>query len=155
MATSALHWMGDDVPMTNEGQNQGRLTHIAAPDGVAPGTGYTQVVTGTGRLIAVSGQVALDERGEVTGAGDPSAQTRQVFGNLRRCLSAAGATFGDVIKLTYYLTDVAHLPAIRAVRDEFIGAGPPPASTAVQVSALVRPELLLEVEAFALVGEPS
>jgi enamine deaminase RidA (YjgF/YER057c/UK114 family) len=130
-----------------------RLTHIAAPEGVAPGTGYTQVIAGSGRLVAVSGQVALDEHGEVVGKGDPEAQARQVFENLRRCLAAAGATFDDVIKLTYYVTDVAYMPAIRAVRAEFADAGNLPASTAVQVVALVRPELLLEIEAFALTGD--
>jgi enamine deaminase RidA (YjgF/YER057c/UK114 family) len=109
-------------------------------------------VTGSGVLIVVSGQVALDESGEVVGPGDPAAQARQVFENLRRCLAAAGAGFGDVVKLTYYLTDVAHLPAIRAVRDELLGADRLPASTAVQVAALVQPELLMEVEAFALIG---
>jgi enamine deaminase RidA (YjgF/YER057c/UK114 family) len=126
------------------------LTRIAAPEGMAAGAGYTHVVTGEGRLIAVSGQVALDEHGDVVGEGDPEAQARQVFENLRRCLGAAGATFGDVVKLTYYVTDVAHMPAIRAARDEFVGADQLPASTAVQVVALVRPELLLEVEAFAV-----
>lgn len=130
-----------------------RLTRIAAPEGVAPGMGYTQVITGSGRLVAVSGQIALDEHGEVVGLGDPEAQARQVFGNLRRCLAAAGATFDDVIKLTYYVTDVAYMPAIRAVRAEFLGPDRLPASTAVQVAALVRPELLLEVEAFALTGD--
>ena len=131
------------------------LQHIPAPDGVAPGRGYTQVVTGTGRVVAVSGQVALNDRGEVVGAGDPAAQARQVFENLRRCLAAAGAGFGDVIKLTYFLTDVADLPAIRAVRDELLGTDRLPASSAVQVVALVSPELLLEVEALALVAEPA
>ena len=129
---------------------QGRLTHIPAPEGVAPGRGYTHVVTGTGRLVAISGQVAFDEHGEVVGVGDPVAQARQVFENLRRCLAAAGATFDDVIKLTYFVTDVAHMPAIRTVRDEFLGTGPLPASTAVQVAALVFPDLLLEIEALAL-----
>lgn len=127
------------------------LTRIAAPDGVAPGAGYTHVVTGSGRLIAVSGQVALDEHGGLVGEGDPEAQARQVFENLRRCLASAGATFSDVVKLTYYVTDVAHMPAIRAVRDEFVAADQRPASTAVQVAGLVRPELLLEIEAFALI----
>lgn len=132
-----------------------RFTHIPAPEGVAPGTGYTHVVLGSGRFVAVSGQVALDERGEVVGAGDPAAQARQVFENLRRCLAAAGAGFGDVVKLTYFLTDVAHLPAVRAVRNEYLDADHLPASTAVQVVALFRPELLLEVEAYALLEEPT
>jgi enamine deaminase RidA (YjgF/YER057c/UK114 family) len=131
--------------------NTTQLTHITEPDGVAPGTGYTQVVTGTGRLVAVSGQVALDADGKIVGEGDPAAQARQVFENLRRCLAAAEATFADVIKLTYYVTDIGLLPAVRAVRDEYVGADRLPASTAVQVAALFRPELLLEVEAFAIV----
>jgi enamine deaminase RidA (YjgF/YER057c/UK114 family) len=130
-----------------------QLTHVKAPEGVAPGTGYSHVVWGTGRFVAISGQCAFDEDGKVVGEGDPAAQARQVFENLRRCLAAAGATFDDVVKLTYFVTDVAHLPAIRAARDEVIDAGRLPASSAVQVAALFRPELFVEIEAFALVGE--
>lgn len=129
------------------------LTHIAAPEGVAPGTGYTHVVLGTGRLVAVSGQIALDADGKVVGEGDPAAQAAQVFENLRRCLAAAGAGFENVVKFTFYVTDVAHLPAVRAARDRYIDVERPPASTAVQVAALFRPELLLEVEALALLPE--
>ena len=129
---------------------QGRLTHIPAPEGVAPGRGYTHVVSGSGRLAAISGQVAFDESGQIVGQGDAEAQARQVFENLRRCLAAAGATFDDVIKLTYFVTDAAYMPSIRTVRDEFLGTGPLPASTAVQVAALVVPDLLLEIEALAL-----
>ncbi|MCX4536871.1 RidA family protein [Streptomyces sp. NBC_01669] len=131
------------------------LTHITAPEGVTPGVGYTHVVTGSGRLVAVSGQVALDANGHVVGAGDAAAQARQVFENLRRCLAAAGASFDDVVKLTYYVTDIAHLPAVRTVRDTYIDSERLPASSAVQVAALFRPELLLEIEAFALVPEPA
>ncbi|MET7617495.1 RidA family protein [Streptomyces sp. NPDC005408] len=130
-----------------------RLTRVQAPEGVAPGTGYSHAVWGTGRFVAISGQCALDEDGKVVGEGDPAAQARRVFENLRRCLAAAGASFDDVVKLTYFVTDVAHLPAVRAARDEVIDAGRLPASSAVQVSALFRPELLVEIEAFALVGE--
>ena len=125
--------------------------HIPAPDGVAPGNGYTNVVTGTGRLIADSGQVALAADGTVVGRGDPEAQARQVFENLRGCLAAAGASFADVVKLTYFLTDAAHLPVIRGVRDQFVDTAAPPASTAVAVAALFRPEFLVEIEALALV----
>jgi enamine deaminase RidA (YjgF/YER057c/UK114 family) len=130
-----------------------QLTHVRAPEGVAPGTGYSHVVWGTGRFVAISGQCAFDEDANVVGEGDPAAQARQVFENLRRCLAAAGATFDDVVKLTYFVTDVAHLPAVRAARDEVIDAGRLPASSAVQVAALFRPGLLVEIEAFALLGE--
>ncbi|MFJ1576934.1 RidA family protein [Streptomyces sp. NPDC088182] len=129
------------------------LTHLHSPAGVAPGNGYSHVVWGTGRFVAVSGQCAFDEEGALVGEGDPAAQARQVFENLRRCLAAAGASFDDVVKLTYFVTDVAHLPAIREARDAVIDTACPPASSAVQVSALFRPELLLEIEAFAIVPD--
>ena len=126
------------------------LQHVVAPEGVAAGRGYSQVVIGQGRLVVVSGQIAQDERGELVGAGDPAAQARQVFENLRRCLAQAGAGFGDVVKLTFFVLDIADLPAIREARDAVIDTARPPASTAVQVAALVAPDYLLEVEAWAL-----
>jgi enamine deaminase RidA (YjgF/YER057c/UK114 family) len=149
----AMRWCRDRPAGEDAVMNDKQLTHIAAPDGVAPGTGYTHVVMGSGRLVAVSGQVALDAGGEVVGEGNPAAQARQVFENLRRCLAAAGATFDDVVKLTYFVTDVGHLPAVRSARDAYIDTARPPASTAVQVAALFRPELVLEVEAFAIVRD--
>lgn len=129
------------------------LTRIPAPDGVAPAAAYSHVVLGTGRFVAVSGQLALDDDGKLVGAGDAAAQARQVFENLRRCLAAAGATFDDVVKLTFFVTDMAHMPAIRAARDAHIPADRLPAASAVQVAALVRPEFLMEIEAYAVVGE--
>ncbi|AZQ38648.1 RidA family protein [Streptomyces cyaneochromogenes] len=127
------------------------LTRISAPDGVAPAAQYTHVVLGTGRFVAVSGQLALDVDGRLVGEGDPAAQAHQVFENLRRCLAAAGATFDDVVKLTYFVTDMAHMPAVRAARAEHIPDDRLPAASAVQVAGLVRPEFLMEVEAFAVV----
>jgi enamine deaminase RidA (YjgF/YER057c/UK114 family) len=67
------------------------LQHVVAPAGVAAGRGYSQVVTGRGRLVVVSGQVAQNEHGELVGAADPAAQARRVLENLRRCLAQAGA----------------------------------------------------------------
>jgi enamine deaminase RidA (YjgF/YER057c/UK114 family) len=127
------------------------LDHIDPPD-LAPANGYTHVVAGTGRLIAISGQIALDESGELVGRDDPEAQARQIFENLRRCLHAAGATFDDVVKLTYFVTDIAWLSAVRTVRDTFVDPARPPASSAVQVVSLVRPDLLMEIEALAVIA---
>jgi enamine deaminase RidA (YjgF/YER057c/UK114 family) len=128
-------------------------TRIPVPDGVAPAAQYAHVVMGTGRFVAVSGQVALDEDGKPVGEGDPAAQARQVFENLRRCLAAAGATFDHVVKLTYFVTDMAYLPAIRAARTAHIPDDRLPAASAVQVTALVRPEFLMEIEAYAVLPE--
>ncbi|GHD95216.1 RidA family protein [Streptomyces naganishii] len=128
-------------------------TRITAPAGVFPAAQYSHVVMATGRLVAVSGQLPLDEEGGIVGEGDAAAQARQVFENLRRCLAAAGAGFDDVVKLTYFVTDTAHLPAIRAARVAHIPDDRLPASSAVQVAALVRPEFLMEIEALAVVND--
>ena len=98
----------------------------------------------------MSGQIAVDEQGAVIGAGDFTTQARQVFQNIGLALAEVGLTFDAVVKLTFFLTDFAHLPEMRAVRDEFVNVQAPPASSAVQVAALVRPELLIEVEAIAV-----
>ncbi|MCD9877128.1 RidA family protein [Streptomyces guryensis] len=129
------------------------LTRISAPDGVFPAAQYSHVVMGTGRFVAIAGQLALDEDGRPVGVGDPGAQARQVFENLHRCLAAAGAAFDDVVKLTFFVTDMAHLPAIRTARAAHIPDDRLPAASAVQVAALVRPEFLMEIEAYAVVGE--
>jgi len=89
----------------------------------------------------------------VVGPGDPEAQTRQVFANLSRALEAAGVSFTDVIKLNYYVTDITMLPVVRAVRDEYVDTARPPASTAVQVSALAMPDLMIEIEAWAVCAD--
>jgi enamine deaminase RidA (YjgF/YER057c/UK114 family) len=129
-----------------------KLSH-PKPEGVAPGNGYSHVVTGPGRWAAIAGQVSLDADGKLVGEGDPEAQARQVFANLERCLAAAGATFADVVKLNFYVTDIAFLPAVRTARDEHIDTTNPPASTAVQVVSLFRPEALIEIEAYAVVAD--
>src|SRR5205807_2571324 len=92
--------------------------------------------------------VAIAGQGNIVGAGDVVEQTRQIFRNLRRILEAAGATPSDVAKLTIFMRDVDQRPLINPVRQEFFGAHRP-ASTLVEVSALVRPELMLEIEAIA------
>ena len=129
------------------------LQHFRAPDGLAPGPGYSHAVTGRGRWVAISGQVALDENGEPVGPGDLEAQARQVFANLDRALAAAGASFTDVIKLNFYLTDISQIAVVRPVRDEYVDTARPPASTAVQVGALFIPGLMIEVEAWAVCAD--
>jgi enamine deaminase RidA (YjgF/YER057c/UK114 family) len=115
-------------------------------------TGYSHVVeVVAGRPVYIAGQVALDPDGALVGPGDVRAQARQVFRNLRAALEAVGAGFEQVVKLNYYLVDAAQLPAVREVRDEFINTRQPPASTAVEVRRLVREDLLIEVDAVAVI----
>lgn len=113
--------------------------------------GYSQVVdVRGGRTVYVSGQVPLDERNELVGAGDFAAQARQTFENVRRALDAVGLTFADVVKVQMYLTDMGNLLALRDVRDEFVNTAQPPASTTVQVAALFRPDVLFELDVIAV-----
>ena len=97
-----------------------------------------------------AGAVAYDVNGDVVGEGDIVAQTHQVMENLRLALSAAGATFADVVKVTNYVTDASLWPQVLPVRAEYL-TEPYPASTFVEVSALMFPELLVEIEAVAVV----
>jgi enamine deaminase RidA (YjgF/YER057c/UK114 family) len=124
--------------------------HYVRPDGLPPVNGYSHAVAFTGRLIAISGQVPLDGQGRLAGT-DPHVQVRQVFENLAAALSAAGASIEHVVKLTIYLTDMADLPAFRQVRDEYISADNPPASTLVQVTSLANPAFRIEVDALAAI----
>jgi enamine deaminase RidA (YjgF/YER057c/UK114 family) len=116
------------------------------PARIHPPTGYTHVVeVQPGRVAYISGQVAVNAAGKIVGDGDIVAQTRQVFENLKNALAELGTDFSSVIKVNYYAVDVSRLADIRAVRDEYLQG--PPASTFVVVKGLVRPELLVEVEA--------
>jgi reactive intermediate/imine deaminase len=101
-------------------------------------------------VIFVSGQVSASADGQLAHDGDFAAQTRLVFENLRTVLNQAGATLDDVVKLGVFLTDMARLPQYAAIKAEFF-KGAQPASTAVGVTSLARPGLLIEVEATAVV----
>ena len=104
-----------------------------------------------GDLLFVSGIVPVDENRELVGGDDVVAQARAVFANMSDVLAAAGCTFADVVKVTVFLTDVADRPLVNPVREEFFGEARP-ASTLVDVSRLVLPEFLIEVEAVARLG---
>jgi enamine deaminase RidA (YjgF/YER057c/UK114 family) len=126
------------------------------PPALGPTFGWTHVVTATGgKTVYVSGQVSVNERGEVVGKGDLRAQAEQTFENLKLALSAAGAAFRDVVKLNLYVVGLQpeHVPVLRAVRSRYVSAEHPPASTLIGVSALVGADWLLEVEAIAVVAE--
>lgn len=112
---------------------------------------FTHVVR-AGRLVFVSGCVAADERGRTVGGSDVVAQARQVHENLKKCLAAAGATFADVCKVTVFLKNVADRERVNTVRKEYFGASRP-ASTLVEISRLVRDDLLVEIEAIAVLPE--
>lgn len=122
------------------------------PSGVAQPSGPFVNVVRAGTLVFVSGHVAVGSEGQVVGVDDPEAQAVQVLESLGASLRAAGAGFADVAKVTVYLTDMAHREAVARVRERYFGDAKP-ASTLVEVSALVHPDLLLEIEAIAVLPE--
>jgi 2-iminobutanoate/2-iminopropanoate deaminase len=124
------------------------------PDGVSPPIGtYSHLVkveTADAVWLHVSGQIAVDATGAIVGVGDMRAQTERVYENLRVILEAHGATFADVVKMNTYVTSLEDLAGMREVRSQYL-ASDLPASTAVQVVALVVPEALIEVDAVAVI----
>jgi enamine deaminase RidA (YjgF/YER057c/UK114 family) len=120
------------------------------PDGLSSPPTYAQVVKAS-NTIYIAGQVAQNERGEVVGAGDFVAQAKQVFENLKTALAAAGADFGNVVKMNTYLTDPRYREALRDVRSAYLDSAALPASTLVVVAGLAAPEYLLEIEVVAVV----
>jgi 2-iminobutanoate/2-iminopropanoate deaminase len=110
---------------------------------------YTDAVR-AGDLLFVSGLIGVDAEGRLVGGEDVIAQTRQVFENLRAVLEAAGCGFGDVVKLTIFLTDVDDRPLINPVRQRVFGTARP-ASTLVEVSRLAIPGAKIEIEAVAAI----
>ena len=131
---------------------------LTSADGLAPGTGYSHAVVTTGRTAYVSGQVALDADGALVGSGDLGAQAAQCLANVGRVLDALGASWADVARLGWYVRDVGQVQALRDARDAVLrpvlGDLPDPASTLVQVAALVRPDLLVEVDAVVALPGP-
>ena len=103
-----------------------------------------------GRLVFISGIVAMDESGEVIAPGDMEAQTRHVFDRMGELLLEAGAGFQDVVKITTFVTDMSKYAGFSKVRGEVFRDGYP-ASATVGANALVKEGLLVEVEAIAVV----
>lgn len=116
----------------------------------APAYSQGVKVSGPGATLYISGQVAQDAKGNIVGKGDFTAQARQVFKNLKAMVEAGGGKLTDVVKLTFYLTDVRYRPDLVPIREEFFGPKLP-ASTLITTPALAHPDYMLEVEAFAFV----
>ena len=115
------------------------------PPGASPNPALSPGVQ-VGDTLYVSGHVAVDASGNLVGEGDCEAQTRQVMANIQSVVKAVGGSMENVVKITCFLTDVANYPAYSKVRAETFPSTPPASSTVI-VAGLVRPELLVEVEA--------
>lgn len=145
---------GQDVRTGNADKGNTVVTHLgfATPEGLPPTNGYHHVGWSAPgcRVVWTSGQVGLDAEGKAASGWE--AQTRRAFQNLSSALNAGGATWNDVVKLTFFVVDTSALDVVRAVRDEFVDRERPPTSSLVQVAGLFRPDLLIEIEAVAAVS---
>ena len=121
---------------------------IIAPENVSSARGYSQAIK-VGNTIYVSGQTARDLQGNII-EGDCLAQAYQIFENMKRVLEAAGASMQDVVKLNFYFANLKDLSKIGDAFRNYFGRHYP-AGTAIQVDSLYRPEMLLEVDAIAVI----
>jgi enamine deaminase RidA (YjgF/YER057c/UK114 family) len=137
--------------------SQSAAPRYVNPPGLVRPNGYTHVVVAAdGRTAYIAGQVAFDSTGAIVGVGDFRVQAERVFVNLGVALASVGASFGDILKTTTYVTDPKHVALLREIRTRHLDRARPPANTLLVVAGLARPELLLEIEAVvALPGKGS
>ncbi len=112
--------------------------------------GYSRAVR-VGPHVHVSGTTATDADGNIVGVGDPVAQAEQILKNIEAALKALGAEINDVIRTRVYVTDISHWQAVGRVHGKWF-ADVRPASALLAVSGLVNPDMLVEMEADAIVG---
>ena len=110
------------------------------------------VVEAKGKLVFVSGMTARRPDGSIAGVGDIEVQTRQVCENIKAAVEGAGGTLQDVCRVDVYVRNMEHFDAIHKVRREYFNS-PLPASTMVEVTKMVSPDYLIEINAIAVVPD--
>jgi 2-iminobutanoate/2-iminopropanoate deaminase len=126
---------------------------FCAPTVYSPVRYVQGIKTIGGTIVWLSGQVSQDKAGNVVHKGDFTGQARQALANLKAMVEAAGGTIQDIVKVNTYLTDLRYREELARIRAEFFPDGKLPASTLVGVTALADPDMLVEIEAVAVLPE--
>lgn len=142
------------ISLTVFSQTDTSIVQYHNPTSVSPAKGYSHSVEidlGNCKMIILSGQIALDKNGNLVGKGNLAEQAEQVFVNIKNIVAASGGTMDDVIKINIYMIDISQAQVMRNVRNKFINLENPPTSILMQVSKLVRDDILIEIEATAII----
>ncbi len=129
------------------------MREVINPKNVHWPLGYSHIVK-VGDTVYVSGQLALDQEGNIVGEGDMVAQTEKAYENLKKCLESVGAKIHDIVMLRIFVTDLEEYDKTRDVRKKYFGKYRP-ATTGLEISRLYFPEAMIEVEATAVIGSGS
>ena len=116
-----------------------------------PVMGYCRAVR-AGRIVAVSGSAAIDADGKLVGEGDMYEQSRQCIRVISKALETAGCTLDDVVRTRTYVTDIDQWEAVARAHSDVFGAAPP-ATTLVEVTRLIDPDMIVEIEADAVIAD--
>ena len=127
--------------------------YINPPDIAAPPSGMYNHAVKVGDTVYISGQVSRGLDGRTIHVGDVENQLRQVWVNLEKAVTASGGSLKDIVKTTTYVVGAENLPRVRRARLALLPPEGRPTSTTVVVSALAQPDLLVEVEAIAVIGD--
>jgi 2-iminobutanoate/2-iminopropanoate deaminase len=142
------------VHSTSMAQKTPQLVYFDNPQFLSTPKGYSHVARidlGNAWMLIISGQVSLDKEGNLVGKGDFARQTEQVYENIMQIIKTAGGNKDHLIKTGIFILDNSNMPILREVRNKYINIKNPPASTLVQVAKLYRDDLLIEIEATAVI----
>ena len=129
------------------------MREIINPKNVHWPIGYSHICK-VGETVHVSGQLALDQEGNIVGKGDMTLQTEKTYENLKKCLESVGATINDIVMLRVFVTDLEEFQKTGEVRKKYFGKYRP-ATTGLEISRLYFDDALIEVEATAVIGSGS